>query len=534
MSAVPLPPDRGPAPKRAVRPARLRLFRAVLFVGVIGCVCAGGWYFNEYLPDREMREAREARHVRALEQLDHSIKMVALCRSLCESDEAGRYAETAAQLAVGHAPERVAELEALGADLAFARRLDAIRYHRWEYVVFNDGGWTLNYEFVAPQYRRAFGERGLDVLSADPERVAATIRASAIRRELVAALDDWARAELFDDRAAARVWEVARRADPHPWTDRYRDPAVRRDREAVRQLASDPIPPDIHAATLSGLIGLLRAHEFDPFPLLQRAHARFSQDADLALHLSESLTPEGLRAAEAATRLRPHLPAAWVLLGVNRRAQGDPSGAVVALRRAVELAPQFGLARSQLGQALHASGDHEGAIAELRRALALWPKSGGTHAHLGRALAAHGDRAGAIAAFRRATDLDPLVGAHAVELARQLRATGDSRGAAEAMRRGVRHSEVTSALRCELADVLYEAGELFESAKAYRELFDFAEDKSPVLAAGLRGYSRVLRDLGKPADARRALERAAEIDPKWLPELKALPVAEPAPPPRPR
>jgi hypothetical protein len=85
-------------------------------------------------------------------------------------------------------------------------------------------------------YAALFRERGLAVEEEEAGAVAARMQSSPIRAQWVAALDDWA---LATEDAARRGWllEVARRAEPGAWGDRFRDPAVRGERAALEQLA---------------------------------------------------------------------------------------------------------------------------------------------------------------------------------------------------------------------------------------------------------------------------------------------------------
>ena len=101
-------------------------------------------------------------------------------------------------------------------------------------------GNRFDYRGMAEAYAQAFEHAGLDVRG-DEEAVAARIRASDLRPQLVMALDHWAYvADALEDRQSmARLLRLARRADPDPrWGDRFREPALWGDREALRRLAA--------------------------------------------------------------------------------------------------------------------------------------------------------------------------------------------------------------------------------------------------------------------------------------------------------
>ena len=75
-----------------------------------------------------------------------------------------------------------------------------------------------------------------------PYSIAARIAKSTIRLPLVAGLDFWAVAT-SDLPLQARLLEVARRADPHPWRDRFRQPDAWADQARLKALAQSAQEP---------------------------------------------------------------------------------------------------------------------------------------------------------------------------------------------------------------------------------------------------------------------------------------------------
>ena len=151
---------------------------------------------------------------------------------------------------------------------------------------------------------KALGRRGDDI-----EAVAARVRDSAIRAEIVAAMEDLA--SITGDQAR-RAWllAVARRADPHPARDRLRRPELWRDGPAltrlVRELGADELSPQL--ATALGRV--LLSTGGDAVPFLTAAQARYPQDFwlnfDLGLALSAARrNDEALGFYRAALALRP-------------------------------------------------------------------------------------------------------------------------------------------------------------------------------------------------------------------------------------
>src|SRR5262249_50419906 len=121
--------------------------------------------------------------------------------------------------------ELKARLVRAKADLALARDLDQVRQEAGMVV---EGGWDPGR--VVRKYPEVLSRHGLDVLGGDRDDRVRAIRASAVRQDIVAALDDWASWER-DRGRQVRVLEVAEAADePEPWR--------RQVRAAVRHLAA--------------------------------------------------------------------------------------------------------------------------------------------------------------------------------------------------------------------------------------------------------------------------------------------------------
>jgi eukaryotic-like serine/threonine-protein kinase len=134
-----------------------------------------------------------------------------------------------------------------------ADRLLALRLEEARLVMASLVGDQFNYSGAAQAYEKAFAEGGFQTLRADAQDTAARIAASAIKEQLVAAVDDWAypSAMIKKDDLAKRLLEVARRADPDPaWRDKLRRLETWLDRDALAALTRQPppggglVPPD--------------------------------------------------------------------------------------------------------------------------------------------------------------------------------------------------------------------------------------------------------------------------------------------------
>jgi serine/threonine-protein kinase len=299
-------------------------------------------------------------------------------------------------------------------ELALVNRLDAIRQRR---AIIVEG--HFDYRTAERDYAATFREAGLGQVGDDAEAVAARVAASGVSGPLVAALDDWAFVAQRAHKLESRSWllGVARRADPNPWRDRFRDPAAWRDRQALRALADEALREDGAklnelSPQLLRLIGWLLGGGAEAVPLLRVAQRRYPSDFWLSHALGHALlaakqNEEALGYFRVAVALRPDAVAALTDLGVALYYNGDLDRAIAEYHKAIELDPKLAVAHTNLGIALRAKKDLDGAIAEYRKAIDLDPKLALAHYNLGNALRDKGDVDGAIAEFRTAVQLNP-------------------------------------------------------------------------------------------------------------------------------
>src|SRR5262249_36290712 len=136
------------------------------------------------------------------------------------------------------------------------------------------------------------------------------IRSSPGRFALIAALDNWALlvgsmnvyerreslarhgvpdnktllAGLIDDPQLARLLDLTRAADPDPWRDRLRDPAVWVDRAALTRLAKEENVERQSPSVVASLGWLMYTNEESPTALFERALLDHPRDFWLLLH----------------------------------------------------------------------------------------------------------------------------------------------------------------------------------------------------------------------------------------------------------
>jgi serine/threonine protein kinase/tetratricopeptide (TPR) repeat protein len=271
-------------------------------------------------------------------------------------------------------------------------------------------GDRLDWTGEAAAYAAAFREADLGEPGDDPEAVAARVRNSAVAARLLSALDDWALAA--DDPVREWLLAVARRADPGPWKDRFRDAAAWRDRTALQRLAGEVDVAAVPPSTLRALAVALRRRGGDALPLLLAARECHPDDFALTAELADALYDAGWRKEaigyyRAALSLRPEAGVVHANLGSALYHEHRLDEAIAAYQKAVTLCPAFAHAHRGLGRALYDQGRLEEAVAVFRKVVALDAASAADHFNLGTALARTGRLEEASAAYRQATALDP-------------------------------------------------------------------------------------------------------------------------------
>jgi serine/threonine-protein kinase len=251
------------------------------------------------------------------------------------------------------------------------------------------------------EYERFFSRQGLDVHQPDTARFASAIQSSPIRFALVAALDNWAwlagfikaaeRREFLasqgvrDDRASlaafikdpqvARLLERARAADPDPWRDRFRDPAVWADSAALTTLAKEVDVRRQPPVALASLGYWLSANDADPTALFERALLAHPRDFWLHVHAAMWGLDPGAKVglALAALAVRPGSAPALVFLAHHLRQRGDWAEALAAANRAIEINPNYAQPYYYRGLVLRDEKDLPRAVAAFQRAIDLDP-----------------------------------------------------------------------------------------------------------------------------------------------------------------
>jgi tetratricopeptide (TPR) repeat protein len=305
-------------------------------------------------------------------------------------------------------------------DLQLAATLEHIRL-----TPAIDGN-RFDYAGMAETYARAFEQAGLDI-GGNEEDLAARVRASDLRPQLVMALDHWAYvADALGDRLLlARLLDLARSAHPDSeWGDQFRAPAVWENPEALRHLAAaaqerlakESLENGPPAMLLALLAKNLRQNDGQAELLLRDAQRQRPDDFWLNYALGEALLDakpaEAVGFYRAALVTRPTVAEVHLQLGMALLRQRQLDEAIQACRHASHLAPSFATAHHNLGLCLQAKGRLDEAMTEFRHAMQLLPTSSanfiaGSHHNLGMCWQDKDRLDEAMTEYRLAIQLDP-------------------------------------------------------------------------------------------------------------------------------
>ena len=443
----------------------------------------------------------------------------------------------AEELAKSGAPEMWAEIEQARSDLAFVVQLDDIRFRKWVWIAEEGGKGHFNTKIASPEYRKAFADRGLDLEMLDPVETARRIAASAVKADLVAAVDDWALYER-DESLRNRLLAIAGRADPGEWLNRLRDPAVwdhlmpqtkladlaniphriatavRDDLMPLTKLAVDADPGATSISALYVLATLMERKGLNPTSLLLAARNHYPTDFELAFalghwHAGSSKNEQNIGPYEAARALRPENLAVWNNLGIAFAEKGDLEDAIAAFKGAIHRDPRFAIAHCNLGGSLKQKGDLSGAIAAFKEAINLDPNYSIAYNGLGGAFAEKGDLDDAIAAFKEAINRDPKLAKSYRNLGALLKKKGDLSGAIAAFKEAINLDPNYAEAYNNLGVSLKQEGDLSSAIVAFKEAIRL----DPKFADGYCSLGAALAQKGDLSGAIAAAKEAINLDP---------------------
>jgi serine/threonine protein kinase/Flp pilus assembly protein TadD len=361
-------------PIRARRPTVLQRLRkwarrhrpvvgsaAVMLLIVLTVVAASvGWTAHD-VAERRARAQHEAR-----DQAEKDIE--ALVKEVVWLQDQGKPIEALAA-------SRRAEARATGGDVSPQRREQVAQLRKDADMVLEledirlDAGWR-RYGSKSGRYLAAFEHYGIPLTTLTVEEAAGRIKGSAIRSQLVVALDHWwiTTIPLFTGvwvrRDVVSLTAIAQLADADPRRREMRDAWQKQNMAAFQGLANDPAVLDQPAATLDVLATRLEARSTEAaVALLRQAQRRYPDDLWLNYHLAERLKlmrpPRGDEAigfCRAALARRPQSAALRLALGAALSFQGKLAEAEAEYRALILLQPTLPDAHNRLGVVLKRQG----------------------------------------------------------------------------------------------------------------------------------------------------------------------------------
>jgi serine/threonine-protein kinase len=242
------------------------------------------------------------------------------------------------------------------------------------------------------EYRQAFLEYGIDFQKLSPAEAARRLRDRPIRKQLVAALDDWIMIRRLvshpdDPRAWEPLFKVARLADPDRWRNRVRNAMVSRKWNPrlllkLAKTADLAVQPPESLYNLYMVLMWVDAQEAHAFLVKAQRHhpSGFGLTSTLGLAFRSGLgTPprpdEALRFTAAALALAPRSPGAHYNLGIVLADLRRDEEAIAAFEDAIRLDPRYVEAHDGRGAALARLGEHDRALEAHRKALKIRPSA---------------------------------------------------------------------------------------------------------------------------------------------------------------
>jgi serine/threonine-protein kinase len=492
--------QRAAAEARAAEERRRRRVTMGLATAVLALVVVGGsagWLWRSRIAERN-------------QDVESSLALARVFREQARWKDARDALERAEQRLGAAGPEEIRRrLQQDQSNLQFAEHLDRIRQKK---EVWRPGG--FDFAPVDRDYETAFLEAGLARVGEDPAAVAARIQQSALQAHLVAAVDDWG---VVAQEQSRQEWlmAVARQADPDPESNRFRDPRVWNQPEALERLANTADVEKLSPLLLTAVGLRVGLYEGKSIAFFRRAQAAHPGDFWLNFFMARALEYAGVRGEavsfyRAAMVARPGTYAVHNNLGSALSEQGDLDGAIASYQKAIALDATLMPAHLNLGNALAARRDRDGAIACFERALAVDPKDARVYTGLGRVLRDKGDINGAIACYNKAIEcapknalahndlgnalldkrdldgaiaeynkvlqLDPKSGGAYYNLGNARKAKNDLDGAIDAYRKAVALDPREARAHCHLGLALDAQGKREEAIACYKKAIEYDPD----------------------------------------------------------
>jgi serine/threonine-protein kinase len=498
------------ATARAERRARrLTAGLAVAVLAVVVTLTIGGLWLQR-------QQAEEARQAEALRRdVGTALAQAIRFRQSAHFKESRELLEQARQrLGTEGSADLRAQVDQALADTALAERLDDARQRALTLV---EGGRKLDLAGTEQEYAAALKEAGLGHKGDDAEVMGARVRASAVRAEVIAALDDWAGITTDE---SLRTWllAVARAADPDPDRDQLRQPKLWRDPAALARLAEKARVAELSPQLAAALGQALLSNRGDAIALLRKAQQHHLGDFWLSFNLGAALCgtkqwDDAISYYRAALALRPRAGIVYNNLGLAQQAKGQLDAAIRSYKHALQSHPQAAPIHCNLADALRDKGRLEEAVREYQAALRLDPGYSKAHNNLGNVLRKTGKLDEAIRHFTEAVRKDHQNAAAHTNLGTALFETDRLDEAVAYCEQAVTIDPKNAEILYNLGIVRHAQGRLDEAADHYRKAFQI----NPNYAEAHGALGRTLLELGCFAQAEEATRRCLNLLPQDSP-----------------
>jgi tetratricopeptide (TPR) repeat protein len=375
---------------------------------------AAGTGFSLWQQKDSRRAAKEHRQRQALDVVDTALTRAGdLAKEERWKEALLVLKDASPQLADADSPVLEKNLDETQSAFQLAAVLDRVRQSDPRQPIGRPDYDQWNADFV-----RAFDGAPLR-MDDEPEQIATDVRASPIRDQLIAAMEDWAvvALERKDYAMVERLLQIARLADPDPvWRDRFRNAAAWNDQEQLKRLAADAFAPSAAPSQYQWalLARLLRRGPTRNWctQLLAEACRRQPSNYWVQREMGASLVLESryMEAAgyyRAAISLRPDNAASYHGFSLCMYWLGQSAEDIAACRAEVGVAPEDPFSHARLAGALAGAGYWKDAEAACDEALKVDPGNSLPLLNLAKTLRRNERVDEAIVVARKATEVAP-------------------------------------------------------------------------------------------------------------------------------
>jgi tetratricopeptide (TPR) repeat protein len=376
---------------------------------------------------------------------------------------------------------------------------------------------------VVRTYEEAFARYGIPVQDLPLEEAAERLRGRAIRAELAAALDRWAR---LKSKASDRkhLQDLAMAVDEDERRKEIRRALAQQDLKVLKRLSTPDqgatLPPETVLLLADALTAEKALGEVEA--LLRRAQKEHPGDFWVNQRLgvfflfqcNPARIEEASRCCTAAVAVRNDNQFARECLGLVLKDLGKLDEAQDTLERAIRLRPDFPDPHAILGTVLAKKGKIDEAIAAYEEAIRLNKNYAYPHYHMGVALYDKGQVDKAIVCFENALHVKPDYAAAHYLIGNIRKDQGRHKEASAAYRIALRCNPRLAEAKNNLGLALQQSGREREAMQAFRETISL----NPALPEGHFNLGKVLMKEGRLDDAIEAFRRAAALKPE-APEI---------------